>query len=422
MKKLLLITLLLLYCVMMSFAQSDYSVIKGNVAEKNVNITIIKTNFGVSSDDNGDFIMMLPKMENKVGLLFSCIGYEDTLVSVIPNRDTINLNFKMKKTTYMLDAVGVSADKIRHYSDPKYVMFDFEIFDDKVFVLQRKGNSMKECRILVQDLWLDAIDTINVPKHIEPKKIIIDCTESCQLIGKDSVYQVVKMNDIYKLMFPTEKSRYNKVLKDIIFFTDKYIYFNELQMNGYVSNFFRISKEVKTKEMMFVCNDMESYSNIKREEEWHRAYLEQLPQTFGGAFPTPEEWAVFVKVAWYHTKDNHLDVIDDKLYYFDHFNSKILTYDEGMNLLNECEITYPTKEDFWQHKIYKDKAFGKFYTIFGSAVNEIDVMTGKTSAVANANQWLTEKIIIHKGNLYAVTKKRDSAGVWVSYVERIVID
>jgi hypothetical protein len=115
-------------------------------------------------------------------------------------------------------------------------------------------------------------------------------------------------------------------------------------------------------------------------------------------------------------------VIDDKLYYFDHFNSKILTYDEGMNLLNECEITYPTKEDFWQHKIYKDKAFGKFYTIFGSAVNEIDVNTGKTSAVANANQWMTEKIIIHKGNLYAVTKKRDSAGVWVSYVERIVID
>jgi hypothetical protein len=418
MKKLLL-TITLILCGMMSFAQNDYSVIKGNVAEKNVNITIINTSFGVSSDDNGDFIMMLPKMENKVGLLFSCIGYEDTLVSVIPNRDTINLNFKMKKTTYMLDAVGVSADKIRHYSDPKYVMFDFEIFDDKVFVLQRKGNSMKECRILVQDLWLDAIDTINVPKHIEPKKIIIDCTESCQLIGKDSVYQVVKMNDIYKLMFPTEKSRYNKVLKDIIFFTDKYIYFNELQMNGYVSNFFRISKEVKTKEMMFVCNDMESYSNIKREEEWHRAYLEQLPSTFGGAFPTPEEWAVFVKVAWYHTKDNHLDVIDDKLYYFDHFNSKILTYDEGMNLLNECEITYPTKEDFWQHKIYKDKALGKFYTIFGSTVNEIDVNTGKTSAVANANQWLTEKIIIYKGNLYAVTKKRNALNHWESYVERI---
>ena len=59
MKKLLL-TITLILCGMTSFAQSDYSVIKGNVAEKNVYITIINTSFGVSSDDNADFIMMLP--------------------------------------------------------------------------------------------------------------------------------------------------------------------------------------------------------------------------------------------------------------------------------------------------------------------------------------------------------------------------
>ena len=418
MKKLLL-TITLLLCGIITFAQeNNYSVIKGNVGEKNVNISIINTNFGVSSDDKGNFIMALPRTDKQVGLLFTCIGYQDTLVSVTPNRDTININFKMKETTYMLEAVGVSADKIIVKSDPKYVMFDFEIFDDKVFVLQRKGNSLKECRILVQDLWLDAVDTINIPKHIEPEKIIIDCTESCQLIGADSVYQVVKMNSSYELMFPAEKARYNKVLKDIIFFTDKYIYFNELQMDGYYSKFFRIGKESKEKEMMFVCDDTKSYRNIKEEKQWHINYLEQLPQFFG-AFPSAEDWETFVKVAWFHTKDNHLDVIDSKLYYFDHFNGKILTYDEGMNLLNECEITYPTEEDFWQHKVYKDKAFGKFYTIFGSVVNEIDVTTGKTTSVANANQWMTEKIIIYKGSLYAVTKKRNALNVFESYIERI---
>jgi len=169
---------------------------------------------------------------------------------------------------------------------------------------------------------------------------------------------------------------------------------------------------------MFVCDDTKSYRNIKEEKQWHINYLEQLPQFFG-AFPSAEDWETFVKVAWFHTKDNHLDVIDSKLYYFDHFNGKILTYDEGMNLLNECEITYPTEEDFWQHKVYKDKAFGKFYTIFGSVVNEIDVTTGKTSSVANADQWMTEKIIIYKGSLYAVTKKRNALNVFESYIERI---
>ena len=418
MKKLLL-TITLLLCGIITFAQeNNYSVVKGNVGEKNVNISIINTNFGVSSDDNGDFIMALPKTDKQVALLFTCIGYQDTLVSVVPNRDTIEINFKMKEAYYMLEAVGVSADKIIVKSDPKYVMFDFEIFDDKIFVLQRKGNSLKECRILVQDLWLDAVDTINVPKHIEPENIIIDCTESCQLIGKDSVYQIVKVNSSYELMFPTDKARYNKVLNNIIFFTDKYIYFNELQMDGYYSKFFRIGKKSKEKEMMFVCDDTKSYRNIKEEKQWHINYLEQLPQFFG-AFPSAEDWETFVKVAWYHTKDNHLDIFDNTLYYFDHHNGKILTYDEDMNLLNECVIIYPTEEDFWQHKIYKDKAFGRFYTIFGTTLNEIDVTTGKTSSVTNANQWMTEKIIIYKGSLYAVTKKRNAMNMFESYIERI---
>ena len=411
MKKLLLIIILLNCCV--AFSQQNYSVVKGNVGEKNVNISIINTNFGVSSDSNGDFMMALPKTEKQVGLLFSCIGYEDTLVSVIPNRDTIYLNFKMKETYYMLDAVGVSVDKIKRYSEPNYVMFDFEIYDDKVFILQRKDNTLKECRILVQDLWLDPIDTINVPNHIEPEKIIVDCTESCQLIGKDSVYQVVKMNSSYELMFPAEKERYNKVLRNIIFFTDKYIYFNELQMDGYISNFFRIGKETKEKEMMFVVNDMKTYRDIKVEKQWH------IDHPMLGGSPSAEDWERFVQLTWYHTKDNHLDVIDNTLYYFDHFNGKIQQYDEGMNLLHECEIVYPTEEDFWRYKIYKDKAFGKFYTIFGTAVNEIDTNAGKTKSVANADSWISEKIIIYKGNLYAVTKKKNALKEFESYIERI---
>ncbi len=409
----LLLTITLLLCGIMTFAQdNNYSVVKGNVGIKNVNISIINTNFGVSSDDNGDFIMALPRTDKQVGLLFTCIGYQDTLVSVTPNRDTINLNFKMKETFYMLEAVGVSADKIKHYSEPDYVMYDFEIYDDKVFVLQRKGNSIKECRLLVQDLWLDPIDTISIPNHIKPEEIIVDCTESCQLIGADSVYQVVKMNSSYELMFPAEKERYNKVLNNIIFFTDKYIYFNELQMDGYISNFYRIGKESKEKEMMFVCNDAESYRQIKWEKQW---YIKN-PPPHG---PSPEDWEKFVKIAWFHTKDCYLTSINDTLYYFDHLNCKIMTYDEEMKLLNECDIIYPTKENFWRHKIYKDNVFGEFYTIFGSTLNEIDVKTGKTTAITTANSQISEKIIVYKGNLYTIIQRKNAIKEFRSYIERI---
>ncbi len=412
MKKGILISFLI--CInIVCFSQQNYFIIKGNVVEKNVNISIINTNFGVSSDENGDFIMALPRTGKQVGLLFTCIGYEDTLVSIIPNRDTISLNFKMKETTYMLEAVGVNVDKIRKYSMPSYVMFDFEIYDDKIFVLQRKGNTLNECRILVNDLWLDPIDTINIPNHIEPEKIIVDCTENCQLIGTDSVYQVVKNNDTYELMFPADKERYYKVMKNIIFMTDKYIYFNELLMEGYISNFFRIGKVSKEMEMMFVVNDMKTYRDIKVEKQWH------IDHPMLGGSPSAEDWERFVQLTWYHTKDNHLNVIDDTLYYFDHFNGKIQQYNENMNLLHECEIVYQKEENFWRYKIYKDKAFGKFYTIFGTAVNEIDTDTGKTKTVADADSWISEKIIIYKGNLYAVTQKKNALKEFESYIERI---
>ena len=145
MRKNIIVSFLLLYNVI-CIAQQNHSIVRGNIGERNVNVTIINTEFGVSSDNKGNFIMILPKAENKVGLLFTCIGYQDTLVNVIPNQDTIEINFKMQEMTYMLDAVGIGAEKIKRYSEPSYVMFDFEIYDNKVFVLQRKGNTLKECR------------------------------------------------------------------------------------------------------------------------------------------------------------------------------------------------------------------------------------------------------------------------------------
>ena len=94
------------------------------------------------------------------------------------------------------------------------------------------------------------------------------------------------------------------------------------------------------------------------------------------------------------------------------------TYDEALNLLHSCDIVYPDKESFWRHIIYQDRAWGKFYTIFGSTLNEIDVKTGKTIPRASANQDLSHKMIIYKGNLYSLKKRRDSGNTEISFIEK----
>ena len=423
MKKLLLISTLLFLCGTISFSQNDYSVVKGNVAEKNVNISIINTDFGVSSDNKGDFIMMLPKMEKQVGLLFSCIGYEDTLVSVMPNRDTIEINFKMKEVYYMLDAVGVSAAKVTKYDDDNYVMIDFEIADDKFYILQRKEKMTKDFRILVTDMFFDPYDTIPLLDRIKPTNLFLDVvTQQCQIVGQDSVYVIFEQGERILYGYPVEMNYYMRVMKIYSFVTDNYVYYQKKKSKGYTIEFYRANVNTGENEMIFSSDDSYKLNEIKKERSFHsknRIKVELGPGEVMELGPKPNEWENFISKAWYQSKNAYLGHVDDTLYYFNHLCGRIETYDEEMNLIRYCDITYPMRENFWRHTIYQDRAWGTFYTFFGTMLNEIDVINGRTTSKVNANSLLNRKMIIYKGNLYQLKRKRDTSNSEISYIERI---
>ena len=123
-------------------------------------------------------------------------------------------------------------------------------------------------------------------------------------------------------------------------------------------------------------------------------------------------------MAWFHTKNAFLGHVGDTLIYFDHLNNRIETYNENMQLIRTCEISYPEKETFWRHTIYQDRVWGTFYTIFGTTLNEIDIKTGRTIPKINANNYLSQKMIIYKGNLYSLKKRRDSGNAEISFIEK----
>lgn len=419
MKKLLLILVPLALLVLFpttASAQNTFSVITGNVAIPNVNIQVLNTQRGTSSDKNGDFILKTLKTDRSIGLLFSCVGYQDTLISVVPQQDTIVIRFKMMETSYMLDPATVTAEKVTYYySKPNFVMFDFEILDDKFFILQKKTGRNGGYRVLITDMLFEPVDTIFLPKHIVPQKIILDCFNNCQIVTQDSVYQIAKY-DNYEIAFPSDKNRYMSLMKNILFVTSKYMYFNELRLDGYISTFYRINLSTKKKEDLFFSDDSKSFREVQRELKWHEAHMHVVDNICHS--PSVEDWEVFIKNAWYHTKNCYLAKVADTLYYFDHLNCRIEAYDETMNLLNSCEISYPEKQNYWRHTIYQDRAWGNFYTIFGTTLNEIDIKIGKTIPRINANNYLSQKMIIYKGNLYSLKKRRDSGNTEISFIEK----
>lgn len=315
-----------------------------------------------------------------------------------------------------LPAATVTADKVTFYRDYKFVMIDFEIVNDRFYILQREKNSIKDYRILVTNMLYEPLDTMPLPSRFVPTNLELDIANNVQIATQDSMYQIVEIDNRIYYGFPSEKNHYRKVMQNCLFMTDRYVYFCETKIDGYLMKFSRINPKEKTNEIIFVNNDLQKYSEIPHEVLWHERHTAKIGDMWLG--PSPEQWEVYLKTAWMRPEQAYLGHSHDTLYYFDHQNRKILTYDEDLNLLHSCEITYPDKETFWRHTMYQDRFSGKFYTVFGTTLNEIDVKTGKTIPKTSANNYLSLKMIIYKGNLYTLKRKRDSSNSEISYIEK----
>lgn len=316
----------------------------------------------------------------------------------------------------LLEQAIITAEKIKAYRDYKYVMVDFEIADDKFFILQRQSNSFKNFRILVTNMVFEPLGTISIPEKLQPTSLEFDIADNVQIVTQDSLYQIIEVENKYYYAFPVEKNHYREVLGRCLFMTDQYVYFCDIRARGYLLDFYRISPQKKEREPVFCNNDLQRLSEIPQEVAWHEAHQ---PKSGGLWFgPSPEDWEVFLRHVWMRPNQAYLGCSNDTLYYFDHKNRKIITYDEDLNVLHSCDITYPDKETFWHHTMYQDRVSGRFYTIFGTALNEINTKTGKTIPKIKANSFLSQKMIIYKGNLYSLKKKRDSGNSEVSYIEK----
>ena len=279
---------------------------------------------------------------------------------------------------------------------------------------------MKKHRILVTNMLYNPIDTIPLPTLLKPTNLELDIANNVQIVTQDSVYQILNINGKHYYGFPSEKNHYREVMSNCLFMTDHFVYFCETKADGYLMFFYRINPEDKNLEIIFRSNDTQTLSEIPQEVAWHEAHQPHDGSLWYG--PSPEDWEVFLRHAWMRPDQAYLGCSNDTLYYFDHHNSKILTYDEDLNLLHSCDITYPDKETFWHHTMYQDRVSGKFYTIFGTVLNEINTKTGKTTPKIHVNNSLSDKIIIYKGNLYSLKKKRDSSSSEISYIEKTKID
>ena len=115
-----------------------------NLGVENVNISIVNTPYGTSTDAKGRYELPLFDRSEAVNLYYSCIGYQDTLVILTPKQlhgDSINISFRMRKMSYDLQEVGVSAYSGFYRSPRGTNIADIAFADDRILVLENRAKS-----------------------------------------------------------------------------------------------------------------------------------------------------------------------------------------------------------------------------------------------------------------------------------------
>ena len=405
--------LLLVACLMgkLNATAQHKTVVYGNLGVSNVNISISNTSYGTSTDATGHYKLTLYDNTKTNNLYYSCIGYQDTLVSLTSRqlqRDSINISFRMRKQNYNLKEVTVTA-KQKLYGE-KYYFMDFEVFDHTICILAACPNKNLRCLIMA-DETLRGHNTIPIPAYIKPEFVARDCMGNCQLIATDSVYEINLTAESHKFI-AVERSYYFKTMSDCLFATDEHVYFKEKGMQGYLASFYRIDRETNKPQQLFMSDMTDNINKYWDEMTFFMTHWG--PESHGAP---PGVWSRHIKKHWFRPSDAELLLANDDLYYFDQSLGFIRHYDLGFHKIDSCTIQYPFMEG-WKRTLYQDLAQNRFYTVIKDKLYEIDPASGNITVKTNLTPSLYPKTIIHNGQLLLLNKAHYSSRGATTFIER----
>ena len=289
MKKNFILALLLLFLASVLFAQTQTTVY-GNLGVENVNISIVNTPYGTSTDAKGCYELPLYDRTETVNLYYSCIGYQDTVVSLTPRqlqRDSINISFKMRKMSYDLLEVGVTAYTDFYRTGTNRNIADMAFLDGKIYLLENKP---KTSSMVVLDTNGGELARKDFDQLFE--KLHIDAFNDLILVGQDSCLQVYldEKQSIQPVSTFSRDDYRNKLLKIVCEYNGAYIVrtivhdrgLYWLKFNhGKSQDFLYVMKDGSMEKPQYLCSFIDTLGYracqsqwMKIQNEYHQAMAE----------------------------------------------------------------------------------------------------------------------------------------------------
>ena len=435
MKKNFILALLLLFLASSLFAQTKTTVF-GNLGVENVNISIVNTPYGTSTDAKGHYELPLFDRSETVNLYYSCIGYQDTVVSLTPKqlqRDSINVSFRMRRMSYGLQEVGVSAYSDFYRSGTNRNIADIAFLDGKIYLLENKP---KTSSMVVLDT--EGIEQAHKDFDQLFEKLHIDAFDDLILVGQDSCLQVYldeKQGILPVSTFSREDYR-NKLLKIVCEYNGAYIVktivhdrgLYWLKFNhGKSQDFLYMKKDGSMEKPQYLCSFIDTLGYRACQSQWmsiqneyHQATMENdgidlinLEIWDGNLMRLAETSSLISKIQWYCSimAKKEYQIIPMKvngiLQFADLDNREIVEIGPDFKIAKRQPLKITSGEKQFQNEFLTDKATGKTYGLFiENGMNYVglyDPEVGTVGMGQKASKKIYPRVFkVHGGYAYSV--------------------
>ena len=412
--------LLLAACLMVSLSATaqNKTVVYGNLGVSNVNINITNTRYGTSTDHKGRYTLTLHDCTKAVNLYYSCIGYQDTIVSFTPKQlqhDSINISFRMRPKSYALSEVTVSGNKPEiAYHEKMVSLVTYEINEMGIYLIgyRQSGNAL-----LHLSFDLDTLSVLPIAKKYD--RLYKDVFGQIHLMSYDSTYQIGhrQLGDTFldmELFYGMTIEDFFYIMGDNAAVTDSvfviatygeggqelyYHYFKRGNPNG------RLLEHVFDQEGLDLIENMHKFGplgSVPTMAPCPRHYVNLIMR------PDSRKWTFTPPIY------DPLFSAGNTLFLFNFDADKIEHFDTKAQMIEETSIKFHRYQkwngkwlmkDSWKKQVLVDMARKEFYAVFEDesvmSINKIDLQTGQSKVVAKLSGFQFVQLpMVNDGTLY----------------------
>lgn len=391
MKRHLILVILLLFIG--SLCAQTKAVVYGNLGVENVNISVLNTQYGTSSDNRGSYSLPIFDRTSTIHLHYSCIGYQDTIISLTSRqleRDSIHISFRMRRQDYNLQEVGVTASRDFYRSNRGRNIADLAFMGGHIYLLENKPRTSS---VVVLDSEGAEKARMDYDKLYE--KLYIDCFDDVILVGQDSCLQIYldERDSILPVSSFSRDLYRERLLRIVCEFNGAYIIKTAVHdkgpywlkyNHGKTQDYGYILRDDPNREIRQLCSFVDTAGFIGCQSQWmsivsdyHQAVAENDGIDLinegiwdGYLISLGENASLLFKIHWYcaiAAKKEYCIiplVFSDRLQFIDAENRQIVEINKDFEVASHRPLQILSGENYFKNEFLKDEATGNAYGLF----------------------------------------------------------